>query len=114
MYDVPGKASYRDQKTLSFLVELAGKFIAREAGRTTLITPIRAEISPDHKNATVFVSVFPDSERGHALTYLTRNEDEFKQFMKKEGRFGHLPRVKFAFDYGEENRQHLDDLGKHL
>jgi ribosome-binding factor A len=112
MMDVPGRASYRDQKTISSLIELAGKFIAREAGRDTLITPLRAAISPDHKNVTIFVSVYPDSERAHALRYLERQEDEFREFLKKEGRFSVLPFVKFAFDYGEENRQHLDELSR--
>lgn len=107
-------SSIRNQKTASILIHLAGNFIAREAGRGTLITPTRVDISPDHKNATVFVSVFPDSLREHALAFLARNRDEFRTFMKKEGRFSSLPYVKFEFDHGEQNRQHLDELSKDL
>ena len=107
-------SSIRDQKTASILIHLVGNFIAREAGRGTLITPTRVDISPDHKNATVFVSVFPDTAREHALAFLERNRDEFRTFMKKEARFSSLPYVQFEFDHGEQNRQHLDDISRSL
>ncbi len=107
-------SAIRDEKALSRLTELAGRYIAREAGRGTLITPLRSEISPDRKQATVFVSIFPDGEREHALSFLNRHADSFRDFLKKEGRFAVLPFVKFAFDYGEENRQHLEDLSREL
>lgn len=104
--------SVRDEKTASLLQQLAANYIAREAGRGSLITPTRVDISPDHKNATIFVSVFPDSARPIALDFLTRHRDEFRQYLRKEGRFSHLPFIKFEFDYGEENRQHLDELSR--
>ncbi len=104
----------RDEKALSRLTELAAKYIAREAGRSTLITPMRTAISPDRKQASIYVSIFPDQEREHALKFLNRHADAFREFLKKEGRFAVLPFVKFEFDYGEENRQHLDTLSKEL
>ena len=104
----------RDQKAVARMTELAARYIAREAGRSTLITPTRSEISSDRKHATVFVSVFPDGEREHALSFLARHKDLFRDFLKKEGRFAILPYVRFEFDYGEENRQHLDELGKQV
>lgn len=104
--------SVRDNRAAELLVHAAGNFIAREAGRSTLITPTRAEVSPDRKNATVYVSVFPDTETFHALTYLDRNRDAFRDFLKKEVRLSHLPFVKFALDEGERNRQHLDDISR--
>ena len=104
--------NFRDERALSLLVHLAAQFIAEEAGRETLITPTRADMSRDRKNATVYVSVFPDGEREHALTYLARQEDVFRSYLKKHARFPIIPRVTFAFDHGEENRQHLDELGK--
>ncbi len=102
--------SIRDDRMLSILVHLAGEFIAREAGRATLITPTRAELSSDGKRATVFVSVFPDSEVEHALVYLDRQRDEFRTFLRKKRLSA--PQVTFAFDTGEQNRQRLDDLSR--
>lgn len=106
--------SVRDEKAASVLVHLVADFIAREAGRTTLITPTRAEIGRDRKNATVFISVFPEADTAHAVEFLIRRSDDFRAFMKKESRFSFLPRVTFAPDAGEVNRRHLDDLSREL
>ncbi len=106
--------SARDEKAASVLVHLAGEYIAREAGRSTLITPTRAEIGSDRKNATVFVSVFPDSDTAHAIEFLSRHAEGFREYMKKAARFSFLPRVRFVADLGEKNRQHLDELSREL
>lgn len=102
--------SIRDEKITSLLVHVAGNFISREAGRGTLITPTRAEISRDHTHITIFVSVFPIEHKDDALAFLTRRKDDFREFLKKESRLSRLPFVQFAYDYGEVNRQHLDEL----
>lgn len=103
--------STKDDKLASLLVHLAADWIAREAGRQTLITPTRADVK-DRKNVIVYVSVFPESDRHHALQFLSRNHDEFKAFLKKEARFSVLPHVRFEFDEGEANRQRLDELSR--
>lgn len=104
--------SVRDDKASEMIVHLAAQWIAREAGRQTLITPTRADLSPDRKNATIYVSVFPDSDMHNALSYLARNRDEFRAFLRKEGKWSVLPFVKFEFDYGEQNRQRIDELSQ--
>jgi ribosome-binding factor A len=104
----------RNEKGISNILHLAGEYIAREAGRGTLITPTRADLSPDRKNATIFVSVFPDSERDHALAFLVRHRDLFRQYLKQHGRFAVLPFIRFEFDYGEENRQRLDEISREI
>jgi ribosome-binding factor A len=103
---------HRDERAASLLVHLAADYIAKEAGRETLITPMRAEISPDRKNATIYVSVFPDKEMHHALEFLARQKEEFYAYLKKEARFPIIPNVRFEFDFGEQNRQRLDELTK--
>lgn len=104
----------RENKAAAMLVELAAKYIAREAGRSTLITPMRANISPDRKNATIYVSVFPDTDRDHALAFLKRHKDLFRNSLKKTARLAILPYITFEFDYGEQNRQHLDEVSRDL
>jgi ribosome-binding factor A len=105
--------SIREEKASSLILELAAKYIAREAGRGTLITPMRADISPDRKNATIFVSVFPDAEAEHALQFLTRHKDLFRNSLKK-ARLATLPFIRFELDYGEKNRQRMDELSREL
>lgn len=104
--------SHRDERATSLLIHLAADFIAKEAGRETLITPTRATLSKDRKRATIYVSIFPDRDAARALEYLARQHDAFYQHMKKEARFPIIPRVTFEFDHGEQNRQHLDELTK--
>lgn len=105
---------HRDEKAASELRDLAGEFIAREAGRSTLITPTRVQFGNSPKHATIYVSVFPAEETAHALSFLERNVGEFRDYIKKHGRFSILPFVKFVEDYGEQNRQRLDELSQEL
>ena len=108
------KAKVRGEKAASNLLHLAAAYIAIEAGRNTLITPTRTDISPDRKNATIFVSVFPDAEAEHAVAFLARHRDNFRKYLKQHGRFAILPFIKFELDYGEKNRQHLDELSNQI
>lgn len=103
--------SLHDERLASLLVHLAAEYIAREAGRDTLITPTRAEIGKD-RNATIYVSVFPEDQMPHALEFLSRHADDLRTHMKKQGRFSHLPRIRFTEDAGEAHRRHLDDLSR--
>lgn len=104
----------RDDKAAAMLTELAAKYIAREANRNTLITPLRTDIGSDRKNATIYVSVYPTEEGQHALTFLTRHKDLFREYLKKAARLGTLPYIRFELDYGELNRQRLDELSREV
>lgn len=106
--------SARDERAISILLENAGRYIAREAGRDTLITPTRANFSKDRQNATIYVSVFPDGQDDHAINFLMRHKDLFRNELKKTTRFVRLPYIRFEIDRGEKSRQHLDDISKDL
>lgn len=104
----------RDQRASSILLEKAADYIAREAGRTTLITPTRADISSDRKNATIYVSVFPTEHEDAALAFLKRHKDLFRTYLKKAARYPVLPYIFWELDYGERNRQHLDEISREI
>ena len=104
----------RDEKAGAQLMALAGEFIAREAGRTTLITPTRVVFGRSLKIADILVSVYPQEQGDHAVAFLNRNASEFREYLKEHGRFSILPFVTFAIDYGEQNRQRLDELSQEL
>jgi hypothetical protein len=99
----------KDERELSILTELAAQYIALEAGRSTLITPTRTLLQ-GRRNATIFVSVYPTEESDHALTFLKRHKDLFREYLKKTSRLAILPYITFELDYGERNRQRLDEL----
>jgi ribosome-binding factor A len=102
--------SFKDDKKAGMVTELAAQYIAREAGRSTLITPLRTHLSSDGKHATIYVSVYPTDEGEHAITFLMRHKDLFRNFLKSHARFPVLPYIKFEIDYGELNRQRLDEI----
>lgn len=106
--------SIKDQREEHILTELAAGYIAREAGRDTLITPTRTELSRNRKNATVFVSVYPNEQAEHALAFLKRHKDLFREDLKKTSRLAVLPYITFELDYGELNRQRIEELSREI
>ncbi len=90
--------AHRKEQTAEQLAHMAAKYLAREAGRGTLLTATSARISPDGKFGTVFVSVFPIEDIENALAFLARHEKPFREYLKEEARFARLPFVKFQLD----------------
>lgn len=99
---------------VSLLTHLVGEYLAREAGRDTLLTVTRADVSPDHKNTTIYVSVFPDTKQQAALAFLERHRDDVRAYLRTEGRFSVLPYISFAIDDGEKHRQHIEELSREI
>jgi ribosome-binding factor A len=106
--------SIRDNRISIQLMEQAGAYIAREAGRNTLITPTRVALSKDGKDATIFVSVYPAKDIDHALAFLLRHKDLFRNSLRKTTRIGRIPFIRFEFDHGEANRQHIDEISREI
>lgn len=99
----------RNERMQEALREVAAEFLAREAGRQSLITVTRAELGEDGKRGTIFITVFPDSAEQGALEFANRNRPEFGDFFKTRIK-SPLPHIEFAIDQGEKNRQRLDEL----
>jgi len=78
----------------------AALFIAREAGRESLITVIRAQSVAHGERIMVFVSVFPVEKARAALAFLERQREAFSDYLKTHARI-RLPRVDFMLDNGE-------------
>ena len=103
--------STRQDRVHELLLRNAGEYIARESNRTALITPTRATISPDFKNATILVSVFPAKQERGALDFLSRHERGFREYLKSRKVLRRsIPRVRFEIDRGEKHRQQLDSV----
>lgn len=92
------------------IAHAAGEFLARESNRESLITITRAEVSPDFKRATMFMSVLPVQFEDNALLFMKRRTTDFREHLKKNTRLGHLPHIDFLIDEGEKNRQRIDEL----
>src|SRR3989338_1095744 len=77
---------------------------------SSLITVTRAEISPDLKNVKVFLSILPESLEKTALAFAKRNRTDFRDYLKGRSVMRYLPTIDFELDYGEKNRQRIDEL----
>ena len=100
----------KHEKVDDLLRDLAGDFINRQSNRISLITPTRVVTSNDFGKATIFVSVFPDSEEENALNFLKRARSELRDYLKEHSKLRIVPFVDFEIDLGENNRQQVEDI----
>jgi len=94
-------------------MHLAADFFARESNRESLITVTRADISPDLMSAMVYFSVFPETMEKGALDFAKRARTDFREYLKTKSVLKFLPSIDFALDYGEKNRQRVDEALRH-
>src|SRR3989344_7841243 len=100
----------RKEKVANQIKELAAEFLGRENNRTSLITVIHADCSPDLKNATIYITVLPTSKEKAALDFAKRKRPELRDFIKKNLEIKVIPFIDIALDLGEKNRQKIDEL----
>jgi len=100
------------ERTGEIIHRLAAEFIRDNTSTGSLITVTRVELSPTGKEAKVFFTTLPESQEDTALKFLERKIQEFKMYVRENSRIGFVPHVDFHIDYGERNRQRLDELSK--
>jgi len=102
--------SRRQIQVSEILAHLAADFFARESNGQSLVTVTRADVSPDLKNVTIFFTVLPTEFEKKVQDFATRNRTDFRDFVKSKAKMKFLPTFDFQIDYGEKNRQRIDDL----
>lgn len=102
--------SRRQTQVSQLIAERAADYFARESNQQSLITVTRADISPDFKNVLIFLSVLPESAEEAVLNFAKRSRSEFREYVANKTRLKHVPTIDFEIDYGEKNRQRIDDL----
>lgn len=103
--------SRRQNKVAEEIAHRAGAFLAlnvRAGG--ALITVTRASIAPNLKNVTILVSILPKSREEEMLKELKRLRTDFHDYLKEKTVLRDVPTVDFLPDFGEENRQRIDEL----
>ena len=100
------------EKTEEIIHRLAAQFIQEISGNTSLITITRVELSEAGKNANIFFTTIPEKEENTAKKFLDRKIKEFKHHLRDNSKLGFIPHLDFQIDYGERNRQRLDELSK--
>ena len=100
----------RNEKVANQIKELAAEFLGRENNRTSLITVISCNASPDLKKATIFITVLPNSKEHDALDFAKRKRAEIRDFLKGKMNTKIIPFLDKQIDQGEKNRQKIDEL----
>ena len=104
--------SNRDSRIEEIIKQEAGKFLLEEAGKASLVTVTKVMLSPDGKNATIFITAFPENKEKTALEFAKRKLSDFRERVKSETRLARIPFFDFALDAGEKNRQLIDELSQ--
>lgn len=100
----------KDKKIEEVIKKAATQFLLVEASPASLLTVTHVSVSPKFEHATVFFTVFPDNKQESALEFAKRKRSEFKEFLRSETKLPRIPFVDFEIDFGEKNRQRIDEL----
>jgi len=107
---VTGMASRREVQVAQAVAEHAADFFARESSVAALITVTRADMSSDLKRATIYISVLPQSKEEEAIKFAKRARSDLHSYIRAHSFLHPTPVVDLEIDYGEKNRQRIDDL----
>lgn len=100
----------KDKKFEEVIKKAATRFLLEEASGSSLITVTNVSVTPRFEHATVFFTVFPTDKEKTALEFAKRKRSEFKEYLKSETRISRIPFIDFEIDYGEKNRQRIDEI----
>lgn len=93
---------------------MAALFLEREAEKTSLITVTHADISPDLKRSTIYISVLPDNKAEAALHFAQRKMGDFKRYVKDNMSLKAIPFFDVVLDVGERNRQRIEEISHEI
>lgn len=88
----------------------AAEFVVRESSPASLITITRVMLAPSGKLAHIYFTTLPEAAEDTALKFLTRKGSEFVDYVRNHTKIGIIPTLRFEIDYGERNRQRLDQI----
>lgn len=92
------------------VAHLAGEFLARELPVKALVTVTHATMPDNYKEVTIFLSILPHTMEEDALKAAKRARSDFHDYLREHTFLHPTPTVDFELDYGEKNRQRIDEL----
>lgn len=101
---------YKDEKSISLISKFAAEYFSIESNNDSMMTITKTEMLDSRRRALVFFTALPIEKEDGALKFAKRRERDFRQFIMKKKSFGFVPRISFAIDQGEHNRQRIDKL----
>lgn len=105
-------AETQREKIRQYIIRLAAEFLLAESSKASLITVTDCRIADNMRDMTVLLSVLPESEERHALDFAKRKRSQFRNYVKKHSRLKYIPFFDFEIDYGEKNRQAIEEIAQ--
>lgn len=103
-------SEFKEERMQQIIKELASEFLSKESNRQSLVTVTNVIFSTRSKQATILISVLPDHKGTAALDFAKRKRAELRAFIKAKSRLSILPFLDIELDFGEKNRQRVDQL----
>lgn len=103
-------SEFKEERMQQIIKELASEFLSKESNRQSLVTVTNVIFSTRSKQATILISVLPDHKSTAALDFAKRKRAELRAFIKAKSRLSILPFLDIELDFGEKNRQRVDQL----
>jgi ribosome-binding factor A len=100
----------RVEKVEEMIRRLSAEFFERESNRDALLSVTHATVSPDLKNATIYISVLPEEKENAVLDFAKRKRTDLRTFLKKHMSIRAIPFVEIEIDFGEKHRQKIDKI----
>lgn len=102
--------SERILKVEQEVLGLVQDFFQRESSGLSLITVTRVDISANMENGTVFITVLPEDKEEAAINFAKRMRTDMRKYVMKRLPIKVIPFFEVEIDYGEKNRQHIDEI----
>jgi len=101
---------FKDEKMASLLTKFAAEYFAVESNKNSLMTVTRAEMLDKGRRALIYFTALPERLEPEALEFANRRKNDFRKFIMQKRSFGFAPKIEFSIDFGEHNRQRIDEL----
>ncbi|NOY35359.1 MAG: ribosome-binding factor A [bacterium] len=98
---------FRKERMTALVKDVAASFLKSKSKPGILISATRVDMSKDFKNATVFVTVFPEKAEEEVLGDLLGKGWELRNYAKGRLKIKFLPSFRFELDKGEKARQRM-------
>ncbi len=100
----------KHNRLAEYIREIAAEYLVREANHDSLITVTGVELSDKETGARILISVLPTEKEADALEFVERKANDLRLYFMKKVKMRRAPRLSFAIDIGEKNRQRIDEI----
>src|ERR1035441_3805833 len=100
----------KHNRLAEYIREIAAEYLVREANHDSLITVTGVELSDKETRARILICDLPTAKEADALDFVQRKANDLRLYFMKKVKMRRAPRLSFAIDIGEKNRQRIDEI----